>query len=41
MGLKDFLEDVFGCRVDLVPVDAIKSRLREAILKDAIDAPGL
>jgi len=41
MDLKHFLEDVFACRVDLVIEEAIKPRLREAILREAIHAPGL
>ena len=41
MDLKAFLEDLFGCRVDLVIADAIKPRLRAAILGEAVHAPGL
>ena len=41
MGLKEFLENLFGCRVDLVLSNAIKPRLRPFILKDAIDVEGL
>ena len=41
MGLKFFLEDLFGCKVDLALKDAIKPRLREAILGEAVYAPGL
>jgi predicted nucleotidyltransferase len=41
MDLKDFLEQLFGCKVDLVMKDAIKTRLREPILKEAIYAQGL
>ena len=41
MALKGYLEELFGCRVDLVLEDAIKPRLREAILKEAIHATGL
>jgi uncharacterized protein len=40
MGLKYYLEEVFGCPVDLVLADAIKPRLRDRILGEAIDAPG-
>ena len=29
MDLKDFLEKLFGCKVDLVMKDALKPRLRE------------
>jgi uncharacterized protein len=41
MDLKFFLEKLFGRPVDLVLADGIKPRLREAILKEAIHAPGL
>jgi predicted nucleotidyltransferase len=41
MDLKDFLEELFGCKVDLVMKDAIKPRLREPILKETIYAQGL
>jgi len=41
MGLKEFLENLFGCPVDLVLSNAIKPRLRPFILKDAIDVEGL
>jgi len=41
MGLKELLEEVFGCPVDLVIRSAIKPRLREPILSDAVNAPGL
>ncbi len=41
MDLKTFLEELFGCRVDLVVAEAIKPRLRETILKEAVHAPGL
>ena len=41
MDLKLFLEDLFGRPVDLVLVDGIKPRLRAAILREAIHAPGL
>jgi uncharacterized protein len=40
MGVKFYLEDVFGCPVDLVLKSAIKPRLRDRILTEAIDAPG-
>ncbi|MCH7688562.1 MAG: nucleotidyltransferase family protein [Planctomycetes bacterium] len=40
MDLKFFLEDLFRCQVDLVIADAIKPRLRESILKEAVHAPG-
>jgi uncharacterized protein len=41
MDVKEFLESVFGCPVDLVLEDGIKPRLREAILAEAVHAPGL
>jgi hypothetical protein len=41
MGLKIFLEELFGCNVDLVLADSIKPRLRETILKEAVHVPGL
>jgi uncharacterized protein len=41
MGLKLFLEELFDRPVDLVIADGIKPRLRAAILRDAIHAPGL
>ena len=40
MDLKAFLEDLFGCSVDLVIADAIKPRLRPVILGEAVHAPG-
>jgi len=40
MDLKAFLEKLFGCRVDLVLADAIKPRLSDAILQEAVYAPG-
>ena len=38
MEAKFFLEDLLGRRVDLVLEDRVKPRLREALLRDAIDA---
>ena len=40
MDLKAFLEDLFSRPVDLVVSDVIKPRLREAILRETIYAPG-
>ncbi len=40
MDVKFLLEDLFGCRVDLVLSDTIKPRLRPIILKETIYAPG-
>jgi uncharacterized protein len=41
MDLKEFLEELFGCKVDLVMKDGLKPRLREPILKETIYAQGL
>jgi hypothetical protein len=41
MDLKIFLEELFGCKVDLVLADSIKPRLRETILREAVHVPGL
>jgi predicted nucleotidyltransferase len=41
MDLKQFLEELFGCGVDLVLADSLKPRLRDAILNEAVHAPGL
>jgi hypothetical protein len=41
MDLKDFLEEMFGCKVDLVMKDALKPRLRDPILKETVYAQGL
>ncbi len=41
MDVKAFLESLFGCRVDLVLESTIKPRLRGAILREAVYAPGL
>src|SRR5213080_4441540 len=41
MDLKLFLEELFDRPVDLVLADGIKPKLREAILREAIHAPGL
>jgi uncharacterized protein len=41
MDLKEFLEELFHCPVDLVLIDAIKPRLRETILGEAIYASRL
>ncbi len=32
------LEDILGRRVDLVPRDGLKPRIRDAVLREAIDA---
>jgi hypothetical protein len=41
MGLKEYLETLFGRRIDLVLTHTIKPRLRNAILQEAVHAPGL
>jgi hypothetical protein len=41
MGLKEYLEGLFGRRVDLVLSSAIKPRLRDKILSETIYAQGL
>ncbi|MFN0150164.1 MAG: nucleotidyltransferase family protein [bacterium] len=40
MGLKELLEQMFSCHVDLVLADSIKPRLRPIILSEAVHAPG-
>ncbi len=41
MAVKLFLEDQYGCRVDLVLEDSIKPRLRPHILDEVVYATGL
>jgi predicted nucleotidyltransferase len=41
MELKLYLEELFGCQVDLVFADSIKPRLRSTILDEAVYAAGL
>lgn len=41
MGLKEFLEELFRTKVDLVLVNTIKPRLRDSILNEAVHVPGL
>jgi len=41
MGLKEFLEELFGCKVDLAISDSIKPGLRNKILSETIYAAGL
>ncbi len=38
MGLKQYLEDLFTCHVDLVFPNTLKSRLRHRILGELVDA---
>lgn len=40
MDLKEFLEDLFQCKVDLVCINAIKPRLKPYILNEAVYAQG-
>ncbi len=40
MDVKIFLEDLFGCQVDLVLEDSIKPRLRSYILSEVVYAQG-
>ena len=41
MGLKEFLEGLFGCPVDLVLADTLKPRLRDPVLRETVHVPGL
>ena len=41
MDLKFVLEDLFGVPVDVVLENTIKPRLRDRILEEAVDVPGL
>lgn len=41
MDLKELLEELFGCKVDLVMKDAIKPRMRPIILSEIVYAQGL
>ena len=41
MGLNFFLEDLFGCDVDLAIADSLKPRMRPIILKEVIYVTGL
>ncbi|MEW6657577.1 MAG: nucleotidyltransferase family protein [Thermodesulfobacteriota bacterium] len=41
MDLKEFLERLFGCKVDLVMKDAIKPRMRPIILSETVYVQGL
>lgn len=38
MDLKIFLEDLFQCRIDLVPEENLDPRLREAVYRERIEA---
>ena len=35
VGLADFLEEILGIRVDVVPVDALRAEIRDRILREA------
>ncbi len=41
MDLKAYLEELFDAPVDLVLADAVKPRLRAAVIDGAVHAPGL
>lgn len=41
MGLKELLERILDCRVDLVMIDAVKPRLRAYIEREMVNAAGL
>ena len=36
VGLADFLEEILGIRVDVVPVDALRAEIRDRILHEAV-----
>ena len=36
VGLADFLEEMLGIRVDVVPVDALREEIRDPILQEAV-----
>ncbi len=41
MEVKEFLEGLFNCRVDLILLDTLKPRLRQTILEETVHAAGL
>lgn len=41
MDVKEFLEKIFGCDVDLVLADNLKPRLRDTILRETVYASRL
>jgi hypothetical protein len=41
MELIFFLEDLFGCSVDVLIADSLRERVRSSIMKEAIYVPGL
>ncbi len=38
IGVMNYLEDLLGCKVDLVMTDGIRKELREQVLREAIHA---
>lgn len=40
-GTLNFLEDLFGCKVDLVMVSALRRELAPAVLEEVMYAPGV
>jgi predicted nucleotidyltransferase len=38
IGVKQFLEDALGAKVDLVELPALKERMRERVLREAVNA---
>lgn len=40
MDTKLFLEDLFQCRIDLIMIEALKPRLKETVLAEALYAEG-
>lgn len=41
MDLKEYLENLFDCRVDLVLPNTVKARLKHRILQETVDVRGL
>ena len=41
MGLALFLQDLFGCKVDLIESEALKPRLKPVVEREAVYAQGL
>jgi predicted nucleotidyltransferase len=37
-GVRQFLEDILGCKVDLVMTDALRKEFKDQVLKEAIHA---
>jgi len=36
VGVADFLEEILGIRVDVVPVDGVREEIRDRILREAV-----